>query len=82
MEVVEHEHERLCRRELLEQRPHCTVAAVALVLERHFALVGERRQRREDVRELGSHVVVERGEAIRLDPSHVLVERIHEDGER
>ena len=61
--------------------PHGTVAAIALVLERHLAAARERRQRREDVRELAANVVVERAEAVRPEPSHVLVERVHEDGE-
>ncbi len=67
---------------MLEQLAHRTVAAVALVLERHLALGRERRQRREDVREFRPHVVVEIGEAAPLEPAHVLVERVHEDGER
>ncbi len=49
--------------EPLEQRAHGAVAAVALVLERHLTAGRERRQRREDVRELGPDVVVERVEA-------------------
>ena len=81
MEVVEHEHERLPRRELLEQLPHSAVAAVALVLERHLALGRERRQRGEHVRELRPHVVVESGEATLFEALHELVERIHEDRE-
>ena len=64
VEVVEHEHERLRRREPLEQRAHGAVAAIALVLERDLAAARERRQRREDVRELGLDVVVERREPI------------------
>ena len=54
VEVVEHEHERLRRREQLEQLAHCAVAAVALVLERRPRPSGERRQRGKDVRELRS----------------------------
>ena len=34
------------------------------------------------MRELRAHVVVEAGEARRAEPSHVLVERVHEDRER
>ena len=44
VEVVEHEHKRLCRRKLLEQLPDRTVAAVALVLERRRVPARERRQ--------------------------------------
>ena len=81
VQVVEHEHERLPRRELLEQRAHGAVAAVALVLERQPASARERRQRGEDVRELAADVVVEVGESARPEPAHVLVERVDEDGE-
>ena len=82
VEIVEHEHERLRRCELLEQRAHRAVAAVALVLERHRVVGCERGQRREDVRELRPHVVVEAREPVRVEPSHVLVQRIDEDRER
>ena len=58
VQVVEHEHERLGRRELLEERADGTVAAIALMLERHLAAARKRRQRREDVRELAANVVV------------------------
>ena len=37
MEVVEDEHEGPCLRELLEQRAHGAMAAIALVLERNRA---------------------------------------------
>ena len=82
VEVVEHEHERLHRRKLLEQGAHRTVAPVALVLQCHRAVGRERRQRREDVRQLGPHVVVEPAEPGPLEPADVLVEGIDEDGER
>ena len=76
MEVVEHEHERPRLRELLEQRAHRTMAAIALVLERHRSAACERRQRREDVRELGLHLVVEGGELLRVEAPDVLIQRI------
>jgi hypothetical protein len=82
VEVIEHEHERLCRHELLEQRAHGAVAAIALVLERYLATARERRQRWEDVRKLRPNVVIEDGEAIRGEPSQVLVDRVDEDRER
>jgi hypothetical protein len=44
VEVVKDEDDRQAVREVLEQRPHCTVAAVALVLGRHLLAVGQRRQ--------------------------------------
>jgi hypothetical protein len=58
------------------------MAAIALVLERDLAVVGERPQRREDMRELRSNLVVEGGEPLRLQAAEVLIERIDEDGER
>jgi hypothetical protein len=82
VQVIEHEHERLRGRELLEQRAHRTVAAITLVLERHLATARERRQRWEDVRKLRPHVVLEHRELIRVEPAHVLVDRIHEERER
>ena len=82
MEVVQHEDEwpRLC--EVLEQRAHRTVTAIALMLERHLARSRERRKRREDLRELRAHVLVQAGQATRIEPPQILVERIHEDRER
>ena len=82
MQIVEHEHERLRRREPVEQRPHGTVAAIALVLGRGLAAARTRRQRWEDVRELGLDVIVEHREPFRFQALHVLVQRIHEDRER
>ena len=69
VEVVEHEHERLRRREPLEQRRDGAVAAVALVLERQLAADRERRQRRETCAELAADVVVEGRRAAGLEPS-------------
>jgi hypothetical protein len=82
VEVVEHEHERLRRRELLEQRAHGTVAAIALVLERHLATARERGQRWEDVRKLRPNVILQDGEAVRGEPSQVLVDCVDENRER
>ncbi len=82
MQVVEHEHERLRGRELLEQGTHGTVAAIPLVLERRRAVAAERRQRREDVSELRSDVVLARRDELRVDSSQVLVERVDEERER
>jgi hypothetical protein len=58
------------------------MAAIALMLEGDLPAVGERPQRREDVRELGSNLVVEYGEPLRVQAAEVLVERVDEDGER
>ena len=82
MEVVEHEDERPRLSEILEQRAHRSVAAVALVLERHRATGCERRQRGQDVRELCLHVVVEGGELVRVEALDVLIQRMHEDRKR
>jgi hypothetical protein len=82
VDVVEHEHERPRLREQLEQRAHSAMAAIALVLERHRTSDSEPRQRGQDVSELRLHVVVERGEQARVEPLDVLVQRMHEDGER
>ena len=83
VEVVEHEHERLRRRELLEQRAHRAVAAVALVLERHVAArspsaVSDGKTCASSVRTSSSSAPSRRGSS----PSQVLVERVHEDRER
>ena len=82
MQVVEHEHERLLRREQLQQLAHRAMAAVALVLERHLAPAGERRQRREDERQLSPHLVVQRVEPVGREPFRVLLDRVHEHPER
>jgi hypothetical protein len=68
--------------ELLEQRPHRAVAAVALVLERHGSAVCQRGERRQDVCELCLHVGVEHGEPVVVEALHVLVQRGYEDRER
>jgi hypothetical protein len=82
VQVVETEHDRLERGESLEQRAHRPVAAIALVLQRHGGSRLQREERREDVRKLSAHVVVEGVEAARVEPAHVLVDRVHEHGER
>ena len=82
MEVVEHEHQRPRLRQLLEQRAHRPVTAVALVLECDAALCPERRERREDVRELRPHVFVQDAKTIGTQSAQVFVERVHEDRER
>ena len=81
MDIVEHEHERLGGREALEQLPHGAMRAVALVLERSLARFGELGQRRQHPSELGAHIVVERLQAARIEPRHVLVEGVHEHPE-
>src|SRR5262249_20806097 len=58
------------------------VAAVALVLDGDHATRRERRQRGKDVGELCLDVDVECGDQVRVDAPGVLVQRVHEDGER
>ena len=73
VEVVQDEDKGFRRREQLEQLSNGTVAAVALVLKRDLAPASEGRQRREDVRELCSDVVVQGFEKSRLESVDVLV---------
>jgi hypothetical protein len=82
VEVVQDEHERPGLREMLEQRPHRTVAAVALVLGRYRLAASQRRQRREDVRELRLYGAVERSEPARVQARDVLIQRVDEHRER
>ena len=82
MDVVEHEDQGPRLRQLLEQRAHRPVTAVALVLECDAARCPERRERREDVRKLRAHVFVQLGQAVGTEPAQILVERVHEDRER
>jgi hypothetical protein len=77
--VVEQKHERLGRRELLEEQPHPAVHAVALVAPRPLRSVRERGEHR---RYVGEQVVVQRAPAPWLQGFEVLVERIDEDPER
>ena len=82
VDVVEDQHQRLRRREPLEQLPDRAVGAVALVLERDLARLGVLGERWQDARQLRPHVVLDRLEAARLEGADVLVERVHEDPER
>jgi hypothetical protein len=66
---------------VLEQRAHRVVRAVALVLKGQVARARECRQRREDVRELGSHAVVEGGESLWPETLDVFVQRIDKERE-
>jgi hypothetical protein len=83
LEVVEHEDERLGRREQFEQRANGAMSAVALVLERHaITAAHEGRKRGKDVGELRTDVPVQRIETLRLESLYVLIERVHKDPER
>ena len=82
MDVVEHEHERLGRRQSFEQLAHRAGGAIALVRKHRAGCSGKSRQRRKDRGELGTHVILERVEAMRLKSLDVFVERIDEYPER
>ena len=81
MDIVQHENQwpRPC--EPLEELTDRAMAAIALVLGRDLSAVGERPQRREDVRELCSNLVVEYGKPLRVQAPEILVQSIDEDGE-
>src|SRR5438477_5939504 len=64
VEVVEHEYERPRLREMLEQRAHGPMAAIALVLKRNCSTACERRQRRQHLSELCLYLVVEGRERV------------------
>jgi hypothetical protein len=82
VKVVQNEHERSRLRELLEQRAHRSVRAVALVLQCDVCRARERGQGREDVPEIGEHIVVENVEPVWPEALHVLVDRVDQHGER
>ena len=82
VDVVEHEHERLGRRQSFEQLAHRARGAVALVRKHRAGCSGKSRERRKDRGELGTDVIVERVEAMRLESLDVFVERIDEYPER
>ena len=82
VEIVEEEHQWRGRRQPLEELANRPVTAVALVLERRPGRRPEPGECGQNDRQLGSDVVVERIEAARLEPRHVLVERIDEHPER
>ena len=82
MDVIQHEHEGRRRGEPHQDLADRPMAAIALVLERHPAAVGERCQRREDLRELHLDLVTQRREPFRLQARDVLVQRIEENRER
>ena len=82
VEVVEHEYERPRLREKLEERTHCSVRAIALVLQCDDVRGREPRHRGEDLCELRQDVLVQMLQAIRVEPTQVLVECIDENRER
>ncbi len=58
------------------------MSAIALVLGSHVARRREAREGREDVRQLRSHVLVQAGKETSIEPAQVLVQSVHEHGER
>ena len=79
VEVVEAEHERLGRGERLQQSSHGAVGAVTFRGDGVGRLGADRRQH---MRQLGPHVVLQPVEPARLDGLHVLVQGVDEDAER
>jgi len=75
--VVEHQPERLLEREPFEQLDHGPVRAVALGGERGAGL-RERRERREDRRQLANVGGVESPQPARIELGEVIVERVDE----
>ena len=82
MEIVEDEHERPLSRKPLEQFADRAVAAVALMPDNAVTLGRESQERRKHARQSRSDIVTERFEALRLDASQMLVERIDDHRER
>jgi hypothetical protein len=82
VDVVEDEDQRAGLRQMLEQRAHRPMAAIALVLERHRSTACERRQRRQHVREFSLHVVVESRQPVGVEALDVLIQRMHENRKR
>ena len=80
VDVVEHEHDGLLRREPPEQRAHRPMGPEALVLEpavRHVPA-----GRRQHLRELAGAIADERRDAVGAERGDVVVERGHPDAER
>jgi hypothetical protein len=82
LDVVQHQNQRPRPREPLEEITDRTMAAIALVLGRDLAVLSERPQRWEHVRELRANLVVESGKPLRVQAAKVFIERIDENGER
>jgi hypothetical protein len=82
LEVVEHQDERPPLGQKLEQDADGAMAAIALVLQSDLAGVGEGPQRRQDLPEFRSNLVVERAQALRVETRDVLIQRIDEDRQR
>ena len=76
MQVVEEEDERRRLRELLEERAHGPVDAVALVEHGRRSVARARRERGEDPRELRRVAALE---PLGVERAQVLVEGVHED---
>ena len=82
MDVVEHEHHGLPRRERLEQRAHCAMRAEALVLEPAERRAAGGGRGRQHARELGQAIPDEPLQALGPQRGDVVIERGHPDAER
>ena len=82
MNIIQHENQWPWPCEQLEELTNRAMAAIALVLGCDLSAAGERPERRKDVRELRSDLVVECSEPLRVQAAEVFIERIDEDGER
>ena len=68
MDIIEHQHHRLDRRQPFEQLTHCAMSAVTLMDQPCPDVGGEPGQRRKDKTELGANVVVQLRQATRPRP--------------
>jgi hypothetical protein len=82
LEVVEQDDQRRAAGELLEQRAHRAVRAVALVLQRGRRRRARGRDGREHARELGHAVAEHALHPVGSEPVDVVVERVDPDAER
>ena len=82
VQIVQHEHERPVVRQQLEQLANGAITPVALVGTRDALHGVLSRQRGEHGCEVVAHIVGEPREALRLEPSQVVVECVDEDPER
>ena len=82
MDVIEQQHQRLDRRQTLEQLTHRAVSAVTLVNEPRPTVGRLPGQRRKDVTELNADVVVQLRQATRLEAPDERFDRVDEHPER
>ena len=83
MQIIEHQHQRPIGREQLEQLPHCSVRAVALVSDRvDRSGPGWARHRRQHAGELADRLAVPYVLQAQLLRGDVCVESVDPDAER